>query len=95
MSERRSDFKIPELLEKQLAKGTPFEFNFVDLEIKDDIAWITINRPEAMNALNSVVVEQLEKNLTKRKQSCVKGMYFKEQVRPLLPERILNSLLIT
>jgi len=61
MSERRSDFKVPELLKKQLEKGTPFEFNFVDLKIKDDIAWITINRPEAMNALNPTVVDQLEK----------------------------------
>jgi enoyl-CoA hydratase/3-hydroxyacyl-CoA dehydrogenase len=77
MSERRSDFKIPELLEKQLAKGTPFEFNFVDLEIKDDIAWITINRPEAMNALNSVVVEQLEKKFDEAESNpAVKGIVF-------------------
>jgi enoyl-CoA hydratase/3-hydroxyacyl-CoA dehydrogenase len=77
MSERRFDFKIPELLEKQLAKGSPFEFNFVDLLIKDDIAWITINRPEAMNALNSVVVEQLEKKFDEAESDdAVKAIVF-------------------
>ncbi len=39
--------------------GQPFEFKFVDLEIKDEIATITLNRPEAMNALNETVVAQL------------------------------------
>ena len=61
MSERRSDFEVPKLLKQQYAKGVPFEFNFVDLQIKDDIAWITLNRPEAMNALNSTIIDQLEK----------------------------------
>ncbi|MCK5350322.1 MAG: enoyl-CoA hydratase/isomerase family protein, partial [Desulfobacula sp.] len=31
----------------------------VDLDINGDTAWITINRPDAMNALNEGVVEQL------------------------------------
>ena len=53
------DFKMPALLEKQHALGKPFEFNFVDLEVKNDVAFITLNRPEAMNALNETVVAQL------------------------------------
>jgi enoyl-CoA hydratase/3-hydroxyacyl-CoA dehydrogenase len=53
------DFKMPPLLEKQRATGKPFEFSYVDLEVKDRIAFITLNRPEAMNALNEAVVAQL------------------------------------
>jgi len=40
--------------------GQPFVFNLVDLDVSDGIATITINRPEAMNALNETVVNQLE-----------------------------------
>ena len=34
-------------------------FEFVDAEIKNGIATVNINRPEAMNALNETVVNQL------------------------------------
>ncbi|MEJ2156594.1 MAG: 3-hydroxyacyl-CoA dehydrogenase NAD-binding domain-containing protein [Desulfobacteraceae bacterium] len=54
------DFKTPQLLIRQKEKGTPFAFQFVDLDVKEGIAYITINRPEAMNALNEATVEQLE-----------------------------------
>ncbi len=53
------DFKTPRLLRQQKDKGVAFEFRFVDLEVKQDVAYITINRPEAMNALNEATVEQL------------------------------------
>ena len=56
---RYPDFKTPGLLRRQRDKAAPFEFRFVDLEVKGDIAYITINRPEAMNALNEVTVQQL------------------------------------
>ena len=39
--------------------GKPWMFEFVDAEIKNGIATVNINRPEAMNALNETVVEQL------------------------------------
>lgn len=56
---RYSDFKMPELLQKQQAAGKPFTFRFVDLSIQNRVATITLNRPEAMNALNPAVVAQL------------------------------------
>ena len=59
------DFKMPQILEKQMQLGKPFEFNFVDLSIKENIATITINRPEAMNALNETVIAQLDEQFTK------------------------------
>ncbi|MGD8761019.1 MAG: 3-hydroxyacyl-CoA dehydrogenase NAD-binding domain-containing protein, partial [Desulfobacteraceae bacterium] len=60
VAEKYPDFDIPRILAKQKELGKPFEFNFVDLEIKNKIAFITINRPEAMNALNQTVVSQLD-----------------------------------
>ncbi|MDW7739309.1 MAG: 3-hydroxyacyl-CoA dehydrogenase NAD-binding domain-containing protein [Bacillota bacterium] len=75
LSNRHPDFKMPELLIKQKEKGTPFEFKYVDLEITGDLAYITINRPEAMNALNPVVMEQLEKNFDQaEKNNSVKAI---------------------
>lgn len=53
------DFKTPKLLIQQREKGTPFAFQVVDLAVKAGIANITINRPEAMNALNETTVDQL------------------------------------
>ena len=60
IADRYPDFKMPAILEKQKASGEPFAFNFVDLDIKDNLAYITLNRPEAMNALNETVVAQMD-----------------------------------
>jgi len=56
------DFQMPQLLAKQKQSGHPFAFRFVDLKVKGQIATITVNRPEAMNALNEAVVAQLEEH---------------------------------
>jgi len=64
ITQRYPDFKMPEILAKQNALGQPFDFKFVDLDIKDEIATITLNRPEAMNALNESVVAQLDERFS-------------------------------
>lgn len=61
---RHPDFKVAALLVNQNRTGRPFEFNWVDLKVKDRVAFITINRPEAMNALNEAVVAQLDQRFT-------------------------------
>lgn len=48
-------FETPSVWER----SQNFVFNYVDSSIEDGIATITINRPEAMNALNETVVGQL------------------------------------
>lgn len=56
---RYPGFKMPSVLAEQKKIGKPFVFKMVNLDIQDDLAFITINRPDAMNALNEAVVDQL------------------------------------
>ncbi|MBT8342314.1 MAG: 3-hydroxyacyl-CoA dehydrogenase/enoyl-CoA hydratase family protein [Desulfatitalea sp.] len=77
VSDKYPDFQFPELIQKQKASGAPFAFSLVDLEIKKDIAFITINRPEAMNALNEAVIDQMtEKFADAELNPSVKGIVF-------------------
>jgi enoyl-CoA hydratase/3-hydroxyacyl-CoA dehydrogenase len=63
------DFKMPEFLIKQKEIGKPFVFNYVDLHTRGDIAYITINRPEAMNALNETVFAQIGQRFEEAEQN--------------------------
>jgi len=75
--ERYPDFKMPQVLAQQKEKGVPFAFKVVDLDVKDGIAYITINRPEAMNALNEAVFIQLAEQFAKAEaDSEVKAIVF-------------------
>mgnify|MGYP006151530485 FL=1 len=49
-------FDLPNVLNRD----EKFAFEWIDYVIENDIATITINRPEAMNALNESVVAQLQ-----------------------------------
>lgn len=64
VADRHPDFSFPEGLQRQREAGEPFTFRWVDLEVRDGIATVTINRPEAMNALNEEVVTQIEERFT-------------------------------
>ena len=67
--------KMPNLLEKQYGTKKPWIFSYVDLKIKDNIARIIINRPEAMNAINEEVISQLDQQFTAaNKNSKVKAI---------------------
>jgi enoyl-CoA hydratase/3-hydroxyacyl-CoA dehydrogenase len=77
VTEKYADFKMPQILARQNELGKPFDFRFVDLEIKDNIATITLNRPEAMNALNETVVAQLDERFSEaEKNPEVKAIVF-------------------
>ena len=56
----RWSLPVPATLERQARTGQPFRFTLVRSEIEDGVATLTINRPDAMNALNEDVVAQLE-----------------------------------
>ena len=51
-----AEFKLPLWMEE---KEELFKFNYIDIDINGKIAKIKLNRPEAMNALNESLVEQL------------------------------------
>jgi enoyl-CoA hydratase/3-hydroxyacyl-CoA dehydrogenase len=53
------DIPVPGDLSLQWRANTPFAFTFVKSETRDGVATLTVNRPDAMNALNETVVAQL------------------------------------
>src|SRR5262249_31179442 len=53
------ELRVPKRLRDQAARKQPFPFEFVRLAVEDGLAEITINRPDALNALNEDVVTQL------------------------------------
>ena len=53
-------FAVPELLREQTAQGEPWPLSDVKLEVDGPIAVITMNRPQAMNALSTKVWTELK-----------------------------------
>ena len=77
MTKKYPGFAMPKILVEQKVLGVPFKFKSVDLDIKEDTAWITINRPDAMNALNEEVIEQLAETFSiAQNHSDVKAIVF-------------------
>ncbi len=63
--EKHPGLLVPEILKQQYERHENWSFCFVDLKIKDNIARIIINRPEAMNAINEQVLRQLDDRFTR------------------------------
>jgi len=55
----RWEVPVPAVFTRQLATGQPFPFRLVRREDKDGVATLTIDRPDALNALNEAVMAQL------------------------------------
>lgn len=53
------EVQMPKRLREAAASGKPFQFEYVRLLVEDGLAEITVNRPDALNALNEDVVAQL------------------------------------
>jgi len=67
-------FKVAEILKKQAASGNPWKIPVVIREDKGDVAIVKIRRPNALNALNDDVYEQLRDAFTGiQKDSKIKG----------------------
>jgi enoyl-CoA hydratase/3-hydroxyacyl-CoA dehydrogenase len=61
----RYPVKMPGILSQQYERKENWHISYVDLEIKGDIATITFNRPEVMNAINEEVMHQLDEQFTR------------------------------
>jgi enoyl-CoA hydratase/3-hydroxyacyl-CoA dehydrogenase len=51
---------IPDLLRKQAASGDPWPLRHVRLSVDGAIAHVTMSRPEALNALNGKILQELK-----------------------------------
>jgi len=63
------EISMPSMLQEQFDSKKNFEFNLIDLKVKGEIATILFNRPEAMNAINEQVMEQLNKRFTEAEEN--------------------------
>jgi enoyl-CoA hydratase/3-hydroxyacyl-CoA dehydrogenase len=63
LAAHHDSFAVPELLRQQAASGQPWTLRDVRLEVKDKMATITMNRPQAMNALNEKVLRELKETI--------------------------------
>ena len=58
-SDEHQAWKVPEFFTQQSDSNDLWNFSYVDVSKESGVATLTINRPEAMNALNETVVGQL------------------------------------
>jgi enoyl-CoA hydratase/3-hydroxyacyl-CoA dehydrogenase len=61
-------FSTPDLMKQQASSNQIWMIKDLKLEVKDDIAIITMSRPEAMNALNAKVLKELKDLIAQLKE---------------------------
>lgn len=72
---RWPDLKVPPVLTEHGEKNQPFAIRLVTSRVADGVGFITFNRPDAMNALNEAVVQQLDAAFTRLEaDGAVKGI---------------------
>ena len=59
LSEKYDDVDVPAALAQVGEENKPFEIQLVTGRVEDGVGYVTLNRPDAMNALNEAVVTQL------------------------------------
>jgi enoyl-CoA hydratase/3-hydroxyacyl-CoA dehydrogenase len=59
LAERYDDVEVPAALKAHGDEDRPFDLRWVATRVEDGVGYVTFNRPDAMNALNEAVVEQL------------------------------------
>jgi enoyl-CoA hydratase/3-hydroxyacyl-CoA dehydrogenase len=64
IADRYSSFAVPNILSQQAKVDQPWALRDVKLEVFNQVAIITMNRPEAMNALNEKVLRELQETIT-------------------------------
>lgn len=63
ISNKYNSFDMPSILKHQKEIDKAFTLQFIDYNVTNDVGYVTINRPEAMNALNETIVEQIKETL--------------------------------
>lgn len=67
-------FSVPEVLVKQAASGKPWDIPMAFREDHDEVAVVSIRRPNKLNALNSMIMSQLYRIFSEIKEdSQIKG----------------------
>lgn len=56
---RYADIEVPASLAQHGSEDRPFGMRFVQVRVEEGVGYITLNRPDAMNALNEMVVRQI------------------------------------
>jgi len=74
------ELDLPAVIAKQTKRTEPFELSFVDLDIADNVATVTINRPDPTTARSDAVVEQIDSIVSRiEKDSSISTVVFTSQ----------------
>lgn len=68
---------VPRCLSEKATKNDAWALRYVDMDIEGGVAYVTINRPDVLNALNDSVIEQINDFINKiEKDNTIKTIVF-------------------